>query len=79
MHATATGPVSPSSSVHHAPASTREWFSPTQAAWAVGVGRRTIYAAIRDGSLKAAKVNGRDLRVAAAWLSEWMERRSSRA
>ena len=73
----ATISVSPASPAQP-PVVGTDWFSPSQAAKAVGVGRRTIYAAIRDGSLKAAKVNGRDLRVAAGWLYEWMLRKSSR-
>lgn len=51
-----------------------DWLSPRDAAIRVGIGRRSIYKAIQSGELKAAMVNGRDLRIAASWLQTWMER-----
>jgi excisionase family DNA binding protein len=55
-----------------------EWATVAQAARAVQAGRRTIYNAIRDGSLRAAAVNERgDLRIHRDWLRDWLERRTA--
>jgi hypothetical protein len=64
--------------------SDRDWFSvPGAAQWLSDehhtVGPRTIYAAIRDGKLKAAPINERgDLRIHRSWLLDWLERRAER-
>jgi excisionase family DNA binding protein len=59
------------------PARSETWYSPREAGQAVGVGRRTIYRAIKLGQLRAAEVNGRDLRIAAGWLAAWLEARAA--
>lgn len=54
-----------------------EWFSPKEAARKVQVGARTIYKAVSAGELKASRVNGRDIRIAASWLYQWLEQRAA--
>ena len=57
--------------------SSPEWLSPASAAELLAVGKRTIYAAVRAGNLKAAPVNGRgDLRIHRSWLVEWLTQRA---
>jgi hypothetical protein len=52
-------------------------YSPRQLAHAMGVGPQTIYAAIRNGKLRAAVVNDRgDLKITGRWASEFLEARS---
>lgn len=51
-----------------------EWLTIPEAAALVRVGRRTIDKHIREGRLRALKVNGRDIRIARQWLDECMER-----
>jgi len=70
----AYGPAPQSSSTQ----TSEVWFSPTEAATVLHVGKRSIYSAIRDGSLKASRVNGRDLRIARGWLHEWALRKLAR-
>jgi excisionase family DNA binding protein len=52
-----------------------DWLTVREAAAVLRVGPRTLYAAIRANECKAARVNGRDLRISRAWLAEWAERR----
>jgi len=57
-----------------------DWLTVPQAARAANLGRRTIYRAVRDGKLKAARVNGRgDIRIARSWLTQWLEGLASAA
>ena len=52
---------------------TARWLNVAQAATYAGVGRRTIYTAIKRGRLKAAVVNDRrDYRLLAAWVDQWL-------
>ena len=47
------------------------WTVADVARWA-NVGERSVYLAVRNGSLRAARVNGRGtLRFAPAWVREW--------
>jgi excisionase family DNA binding protein len=59
------------------PAAGDIWYSPREAGRAVQIGRRTIYRAIKLGQLRAAEVNGRDLRIASSWLYAWMDARAA--
>lgn len=61
-------------STRHRDSEAAEWRSPKDWARSLGVGPRTIYKAIATGALRASKVNGRDLRVCAEWVREWLER-----
>ena len=47
------------------------WLTIRDAAGLLRVGRRTLDRQIRAGRLKAARVNGRDLRIHRSWLEEW--------
>lgn len=50
------------------------WLSPTAVAKALHIGRRSVYRAIKEGTLKASKVNGRDFRTCTSWINEWLGR-----
>lgn len=57
-----------------------EWLSVRDVATEVGIGLRTVYAAVRSGQLRAAAVNARgDLRVHRDWLRSWLEQRADLA
>jgi excisionase family DNA binding protein len=50
------------------------WLTTEQAASYAQTSARTIYNAVREGKLRAARINGRrDLRFVAAWLDQWLE------
>jgi excisionase family DNA binding protein len=50
------------------------WIGAREAARRALVSTRTIYAEVRAGRLRAARVGGRrDLRFRAAWIDEWLD------
>jgi excisionase family DNA binding protein len=50
------------------------WLTAEQAAQRAQVGVKTVYRAVRDGHLRAARIGGRrELRFLAAWVDEWLE------
>lgn len=53
---------------------TRLAFSPLEAAKAISIGRTTIFAAMRDGSLRARKI-GRRTVIDADDLNDWLKSR----
>lgn len=56
------------------PAPDSPWLTADQAAERAQVGVRLIYAEVRAGRLKAAKIGGRrELRFLAAWVDAWLE------
>jgi excisionase family DNA binding protein len=53
------------------------WIKAPEAAALAGVSVKTIYRAVRDGHLRAARVGaGRNIRLCPAWIDEWLERSS---
>ena len=55
------------------------WLTVSEAAARAKAGKRSIYAAVRTGELRAAPINERgDLRIADAWLDAWLEQRADR-
>lgn len=53
------------------------WLTVEQAAARVQVGRKVLYAEVRAGRLKAARVGGRrELRFRAEWIDRWLEESS---
>jgi excisionase family DNA binding protein len=50
------------------------WLTVSEAARVARIGPRSMYRAIEDCELKAARVNGRDLRIHRDWIAEWLER-----
>lgn len=51
------------------------WLTANQAAKRAKVGPACIYAAVRSGDLRAARIGGRrSLRFLAAWVDDWLER-----
>ena len=58
--------------MNEAPAS--PWLTVTEAAARARVGRKTIYASVKSGRLRAARINGRrDLRLLASWVDAWLQ------
>jgi excisionase family DNA binding protein len=56
-----------------------DWFTVHEAAAQIKGGKRSLYRAIVRGDLRAARINERgDLRIARAWLFDWLERRAAR-
>lgn len=50
------------------------WLTADQAAQRAQVGPKTIYAAVHDGELRAARIGGRrSLRFLAEWVDAWLE------
>jgi excisionase family DNA binding protein len=50
------------------------WLTTIEAAARARVGPKTIYAAVRSGRLRAARIGGRrELRFLAAWVDAWLE------
>jgi excisionase family DNA binding protein len=55
------------------------WLTVAEAATRAKAGKRSIYAAVKAGELRAAPINERgDLRIADAWIDAWLERLASR-
>ena len=49
------------------------WLTLTEAAQYAKAGKRCLYGAVRDGRLKAARINQRgDLRFTPEWLDAWL-------
>ena len=53
-----------------------DWLTVRDAAAQLRVGRRTLDRQIRAGRLKAARVNGRDLRIHRSWLEDRASKQS---
>lgn len=65
----------PHASPHHR-AGERRWWSVKRAADHVGAGPKEIYKAVRAGTLKAVRLNGRgDIRTLREWVDEWMDQK----
>ncbi len=50
-----------------------DWLSIKSASAYLNVSPRSLYRAVRRGDLRAAAVNGRDLRISRAWLTDWLD------
>lgn len=52
------------------------WWSARRAAAYIGAGPKEIYKAVRNGKLKAVRLNGRgDIRTTREWIDAWMEQK----
>ncbi len=64
---------------HETQNTTTDWLTIAEAATHLRTGRRSLYNAIKDGALRASRINDRgDLRISRAWLLEFLERRAER-
>ena len=56
---------------------TSDWLTVLEAADILNIGKRSVFRAIKRKELRAARINERgDLRIARAWLIDWLERRA---